>query len=199
MERRRSALTAVLLAIACLACLPSPTPTSPGDPHGIASPTPTATLKPTPTQWLTPTPTPTPTELAPTEITVFFTDIDAYASATPPYEIPVSRFVAGGTSLPEAVLTQFFAGPTVEEEALGLVAITSGTTGFSALEIDDGIARVYLTGPCNSGGATYTVAVLLAVNLQQFDEVTYVKVYDESGHTAQPDGPSSSIPACLEP
>ncbi|TET52898.1 MAG: hypothetical protein E3J64_04385 [Anaerolineales bacterium] len=195
MSRQCRTAAVLLLAAASVACLPIPTPSPTVDPQSAASPTPTSTLDPTPTQWSTPT----PTELPPVEITVYFTDFDNYASATLPYEVGVTRVVSGSASLPEAVLDAFFVGPTPDETAAGLVAITSNCTGFSALEIEDTIARVYLTGPCNSGGATYSVAVLLAINLTQFDEVTYVKIYDENGQTGQPDGYSNSIPAILEP
>ncbi len=40
---------------------------------------------------------------------------------------------------------------------------------------------------------------VLRVNLKQFPEITYVKIYDQNGQTADPDGLSDSIPACLEP
>jgi hypothetical protein len=195
--RRLGNSAAVLLAIACVACLPGPTPTSSGDEHGAASPTPAVTLGPTPTQWLTPTPT--ATQPSPVEVAVYFTDFEAYASATPPYEVPVTRLVPGDANLPEAALTEFFAGPTPEEEAQGLAAVTSGATGFSALEIQDGVARVYLTGSCNSGGATYTISCPIFANLLQFDEIEYVKIYDENGETEVPVGASNSIPFCLEP
>jgi len=65
--------------------------------------------------------------------------------------------------------------------------------------IADGIARVYLTGPCSSGGATYTVAQPILRNLLQFEEIRYVKIYDAEGVTEEPEGPSNSIPPCLEP
>jgi hypothetical protein len=35
--------------------------------------------------------------------------------------------------------------------------------------------------------------------LQQFNEIEYVKIYDQSGETEFPEGPQNSIPACLEP
>ncbi len=143
-----------------------------------------------------PTPTPEP-ELV--EITVYFTDMNAYIAGTPPYEVPVTRMIPPPASYPEAVLAAFFQGPTPEEQSLGLELILSGATGFSALDIQDGIARVYLTGQCNSQGATYTIANPLLANLLQFDEVTFVKIYDENGFTQQPDGDSHSIPGCLEP
>jgi hypothetical protein len=195
LTRSGSALTAFILAVVSVACLPAPTPTGSGDPDGTPSPTASATLEPTPTQWITPT----PTDLPPVAVVVYFTDMDRYVSADPPYEVPVARLAPGEASRPEAVLDEFFAGPTAEEEAMGLVAITSGATGYSALEIQDGIARVYLTGECSSGGATYTVAQPIMANLLQFREVDYVKIYDQNGETEVPEGSSNSIPFCLEP
>jgi hypothetical protein len=136
---------------------------------------------------------------APVTITVYFTNVNRYAVGTEPYEDPVTRTVRMTGPLPETVLTQLFLGPTPEEKALGLDAILSGTTGFSKLTIQDGIARVYLTGKCNSGGATYTVSNLIFANLAQFSEVRRVKIYDENDETETPAGQTSSIPLCLEP
>lgn len=143
-----------------------------------------------------PTPTPTPGEMA---ITVYFTDVNRYAAATEPFEVAVTRTVPAGTNLPAAVLDAFFAGPTGEEAAQGLEAITSGATGFRELRLESGLAHVTLTGACNSGGATYTIAQPLIKNLLQFDEITTVKIYDAGGFTEDPDGAGNSIPFCLEP
>lgn len=133
------------------------------------------------------------------EITVYFTDRERYASATPPYEVAVRRTVAASEDPAEAMMRAFFEGPTAEERARGLEAITSGATGFRSLTIDDGIARIYLTGECDSRGATYTVAQPIRRNLLQLPQVEHIKIYDEEGTTEQPEGPSDSIPFCLEP
>jgi len=132
-------------------------------------------------------------------ITVFFTDTIRYATGGPPFEVAVSRKVNADANLPEAVLLEFFKGPTAEESARGYEAITDGFTGFSLLEIAEGIARVHLTGTCFSNGATYTIAQPLMKNLRQFEQVQYVKIFDQTGQTWEPDGPGNSIPACLEP
>ena len=145
---------------------------------------------------LTPIPSPT-VELV--EVTVFFTDVNQYATGTPPFEVGVTRQVLATAKLPEAVLNAFFAGPTAEERAQGLEAIRSGFNGYSALVIEEGIARVYLSGRCFSNGATYTIAQPVITNLLQFDEVGYVKIYDENGETELPEGKTNSIPFCLEP
>ena len=63
----------------------------------------------------------------------------------------------------------------------------------------DGVARVYLKGQCNSQGATYTIGNILNVNLKQFSNIQFVKIYDQNGNTEVPDGNQDSIPACLEP
>jgi hypothetical protein len=132
-------------------------------------------------------------------VTVYFTDTIRYAKAGPPFEVGVNREVKADSNLPEAVLLEFFKGPTAEERALGYEAITDGFTGFSGLDITDGIARVYLNGVCFSNGATYTIAQPLMKNLLQFEQVQYIKIFDQNGQTWEPDGPSNSIPACLEP
>jgi hypothetical protein len=131
--------------------------------------------------------------------TVYFTNINRYAIGTEPFEDPVIRTVKMTGSRPEMVLTQLFLGPTPMEKKQGLDTILSGTTGFSKLTIEAGIARVYLTGKCNSGGATYTISNLIFANLAQFPEIHWIKIYDENGETETPDGQISSIPICLEP
>jgi hypothetical protein len=122
-----------------------------------------------------------------------------YQIGAEPYEALVTRSVPAPASLPEATLTQLFLGPTVVEKAQGLAVVLSGTTGFSKLTIDNGIARVYLTGKCASEGSTYTIANLIFANLKQFPEIVWIKIYDQNGETETPEGQSSSIPFCLEP
>jgi hypothetical protein len=145
-----------------------------------------------------PAPTQTPSPAMVT-LTVYFTDLPRYQVGTEPYETAVTRDVPAPASLPEAVLAQLFLGPTEAEKAQGLAVVLSGTTGFSKLTIEDGIARVYLTGTCASQGATYTIANLIFANLKQFPEIQAIKVYDQNNETETPDGPSGSIPFCLEP
>jgi hypothetical protein len=153
-----------------------------------------------PTAALTATGMPIPSSTPePVPITVYFTDTNRYAVGTPPFEVGVARMAPAGISLPEAVLQAFFEGPTAAEQAQGLEAITSGFTGFEALRIEDGIARVYLQGECASLGATYSVAQPIMTNLLQFAEIAYVKIYDENGETEQAAGEVNSIPFCLEP
>jgi len=153
--------------------------------------------------WLTascgagPSPASTPPDWV--EVTVYFTDRDAYAVGVPPFEVGVTRLVPASSNLPEAVLEAFFAGPTLEEEQRGLMMIASGFVGVRALEISGGVARVFLTGECSSQGATYTVAQPTLRNLLQFPGVRAVKIYDEDMTTENPLGEGSSIPACLEP
>jgi hypothetical protein len=203
----------VLMAMACVV-IPSPatlppqasdTPEFPASDTPIPTlvpvdtplPSPTSTLPPSPT--LLPSLTPTITPLPTMTITVYFTDHNAYLAATPPYEVGVQRTIPFTYGVARAVLTEFFNGPTPAEAASGLVLITSGATGFSNITINDTIARVYLTGNCNSEGATYTIANPLYANLIQFSSVSYVKIYDQNGNTQQPTGYTNSIPGCLEP
>jgi len=145
-----------------------------------------------------PPPTETPT-YAMVEVQIFFADIPRYVANTEPFETPVARILPDDGHLPEAALREYFRGPTVDEAARGLDPMTNGCTGFSQLTIENGIARVYLTGPCNSGGATFTIAGPLMATLLAFPEIEYVKLYDESGQTGDPDGFSNSIPSSLEP
>ncbi len=96
-------------------------------------------------------------------------------------------------------LTALFAGPTDYDEPAGLSFESSGASGFAAPRVRDGLARVRLTGGCDSGGATFTVADEIIPTLKQLDTVDVVKIYDPEGHTEQPRGRSDSIPTCLEP
>ncbi|HEX7542065.1 MAG TPA: NBR1-Ig-like domain-containing protein [Anaerolineales bacterium] len=136
----------------------------------------------------------------PTTVNVYFLDSARYVANTLPFETAVTRPVSLSKTNPETVLTQLFLGPTPAELTAGLKVILSGTTGYSSLAIaDDSVARVYLTGTCASGGATYTIANLIVKNLKQFSTILWVKIYDQSATTEVPTGQSDSIPACLEP
>ena len=174
-------------------------------PDGAVDSTP-ACLDPAfaPTRTATPTITPTPTKRpSPTPqytlANVFFVDRIRYANGTLPYEVAGVRWVQTN-NVPANVLTEFFKGPgATEKYTYGWIVFYSGATGYSKLDITDGIARVYLKGQCNSQGATYTVGDLLRANLKQFSYIQYVKIYDQNGTTETPDGNQDSIPACLEP
>lgn len=109
----------------------------------------------------------------------------------------VSRPVAAGGVARQA-LERLFAGPTLVESAAGLHFLASGATGFSSLTISGGIARVRLTGPCQSIGAV-SIADEIEPTLMQFASVRWVKVYDRLGNTESPTGQVDSIPSCLEP
>ncbi len=146
-----------------------------------------------------PTPTATPAAPGLVQVTVYFTDRSLIGTGTPPFEVAVSRSVPATANLPEAVLAEYFRGPTPEERARGLEAITSGFTGFNSLEVQDSVAHVRLAGPCAGNGASYTIAAPLLRNLRQFPEIVAVKIYDAEGVTEQPDGETTSIPPCLEP
>jgi hypothetical protein len=132
-------------------------------------------------------------------VEVFFQDANLFAVGTEPYEVPVTRLIPATDDLPRAVLEQLFLGPTTAEQAAGLTLVLSGTTGFSEFRLENGIAHVRLSGECNSGGSTYTIANLIFANLAQFPSIQAVKIYDQNGETETPLGMSSSIPFCLEP
>lgn len=133
------------------------------------------------------------------EITVYFMDENRFIAATDPYEVAVTRVVPARVDLPRTVLDAYFKGPTPEEESAGLRSHTSGFTHVREMTITDGIARVYLGGVCANNGAAYSVAALIMKNLNQFPEISAVKIYDENDSTEDPDSPNSSIPYCLEP
>jgi len=140
-----------------------------------------------------------PTTASEQTITVYFMDENRFVAAVEPYEVPVARTVPAGSDLPRAVLDAYFAGPTQAEYAQGLRLVSSGFTHVRRLEIENGIARVYLGDVCANNGAAYSVANLIMKNLSQFPEILYVKIYDENDSNLDPDSMSSSLPYCLEP
>lgn len=97
------------------------------------------------------------------------------------------------------VLDRVFAGPVPSERRHGLRLLLSGSTGFSRLRIRNDIARVRLSGGCDSHGSTVTVAGAIRPSLRQFANVRWVKIADPSGATERPTGNTDSIPTCLEP
>jgi hypothetical protein len=125
-------------------------------------------------------------------------DENRFVAATDPYEVAVTRTTTSD-NLPLAVLEAYFAGPTTEEYDQGLRLLSSGFTHVRVLTIENGIARVYLGGVCANNGAAYSVANLIMKNLEQFPEISAVKIYDENDSTLDPDSANSSLPYCLEP
>jgi len=140
-----------------------------------------------------------PTAVSEQSITVYFMDENRFVAATEPYEVAVTRSVPTGIDLPRAVLDAYFAGPTQTEASQGLKLVSSGFTHVRRLEIENGIARVYLGGVCANNGAAYSVANLIMKNLSQFPQISVVKIYDENDSNLDPDSPHSSLPYCLEP
>lgn len=135
---------------------------------------------------------------ATTTVDIYFVNTQRFAAGTQPYTEVVERNVPENTPATGA-LAALFGGPTAAEQAGHLAVWRSGATGFADLSITGGIARVRLVGGCDSEGATFTIANLITPTLKQFATVDHVKIYDEGGSTATPDGPSDSIPGCLNP
>ncbi len=184
--------TAVLGLMACSVTfnLGDPTATVPAPQITF----PTETQPPLPTDEIVP-----PTvEPAGQEITVYFMDENRFIAATDPYEVAVTRTTTSN-NLPLAVLEAYFTGPTTVEYDQGLRLLSSGFTHVRVLNIENGIARVYLGGICANNGAAYSVANLIMKNLEQFPEISAVKIYDENDSTLDPDSANSSLPYCLEP
>jgi murein DD-endopeptidase MepM/ murein hydrolase activator NlpD len=205
---------------------PSRTPTATATPSRTRTPTPTRTptrtRTPTPTitpsRTRTPTPTRTPTRTptvtrtsTPTRtriptatpayklIKVYFVNKFRYENNLPPFEVNGVRW-ARSNMLPQSALNEYFKGPgSTERFTYGWIALYNGFTGYSRLEIRDGVAHVFLTGTCTSEGRDFTIANLLMSTLKQFPEIQFVKIYDENGATQDPNGLSDSIPACLRP
>jgi len=166
-----------------------------GEEEEIPAPTTTAPATASPPPQETPVSTPSPER---TVVQIYFLDEEKFAVGAEPFVVAVERQVDAQAAASEA-LEQLFAGPTAEEEALGLRFVNSGATGFSDFAVEDGIARVQLTGGCDSGGSTFTIAQEIIPTLTQFPNIEHVKVLDPEGSTENPEGPGDSIPFCLEP
>ena len=121
-------------------------------------------------------------------------------AGTPPFEVAGYRWATSSSNFPQVVLTEYFKGPGYTERySYRWTAIKSGFTGFDRLEIADAVARVYLRGVCAPEANGYTIAQPMQVNLKQFGQIQFVKIYDQNGETQQPDGQMDSIPNCLDP
>jgi len=129
---------------------------------------------------------------------VFFLDRDNFVNNVDPTFRAVLRPVLPGSPA-TGVMDRLFAGPVVSERAAGLRLVRSHARGFAGPVIGNGVARVRLTGGCNSDGSTVTIAGQIMPTLRQFPEVDWVKVLSPSGDTEEPAGQTDSIPACLEP
>ncbi|PWB74854.1 MAG: hypothetical protein C3F07_06720, partial [Anaerolineales bacterium] len=130
---------------------------------------------------------------------VYFTDNERLIRGELPYEVPVTRFVPSSRNLVGGVLDEFFKGPSDVERNEGLAIILNGFTGYSKLEFADGVAHVYLTGTCQSNGTLYNIARPLTLNLKQFPDIQFVKIYDQYGDTREPAARVDSFPVCLDP
>jgi hypothetical protein len=166
------------------ALAPTLTATQPATP----SPTKTSTPARTPTATLRPTATPLYRLL-----NVFFYDRSLSVVAG-------KRWAVSSTNLPKFVVDEYLKGPGyVERYVYGWTAPRNGVTGYSRLDIADGVAHLYLVGDCNSQGSTFAISQPLMRSLKQFAEIQFVKIYDQNGGTEMPEGQQDSIPACLEP
>jgi hypothetical protein len=129
---------------------------------------------------------------------LYFFDVDRFLANDEPFFRPRLRPVRPLTPA-TGVMDRLFAGPLPSERAEGLRLLRSRAKNFTDLSIDSGIARVRLTGGCDSGGSTVTIAGEIKPTLRQFDSVDWVKIYDPDGNTANPTGKVDSVPECLEP
>lgn len=129
---------------------------------------------------------------------VFFFNEDRFVANKQPFFVPRTRSVRP-TAPAVGVMDRLFAGPLPRERDHGLRLLRSKAKGYADLSIQDGIARVRLTGGCSSGGSTVSIAGQIMPTLRQFDSVDWVKIYDPKGNTEVPDGEVDSIPECLEP
>jgi hypothetical protein len=131
------------------------------------------------------------------KVKLYFASRTRYNANTLPIEVAGVRYVRSNAVL-TSVLNEYFKGPgATERYTYGWIAVNNGFTGYSKLEVNNGIAHVYLTGICTSEGKDFNIADLITLNLKQFSDVKFVKVYDENGQTRLSAGSSDSEPVCL--
>lgn len=133
------------------------------------------------------------------QIDVYFTDNNRLIAGQLPYEVAVQRMVPTSKNIINAVLDEFFKGPSDVERNQGLAVISNNFTGYSRVEFANGGLHVYLAGSCQSNGTLYNITRPLMLSLKQFPEIQFVKIYDQFGHTREPAARLDSIPACLDP
>ena len=122
-----------------------------------------------------------------------------YKANTPPFEVSGVRW-SRTNAMPKTALDEYFKGPgATEKYTYGYISIYNGFTGYSKFEVINGVAHVYLKGACLSEGRAYNITDLINLNLKQFPEIKFVKVYDAAGQTQNPTGASDSQPICLSP
>jgi len=162
--------------------------------------TPPPTATPMPTRTATPTQTLRPTSTPQWKLVkVYFVGGYAYRNGIPPFERAGVRW-ARTNDLYGAVLDEYFKGPGYTEKySYGWIALYNGFDGYERVDIQGNVAHVYLKGTCDRANAAYTIADLLLLNMKQFPEIQFVKIYDETGLTENPNGAGDSIPACLQP
>jgi hypothetical protein len=129
---------------------------------------------------------------------VWFFDEDRFVANEEPFFVSRRRPVRAATPA-TSLMDRLFAGVLPRERAAGLRLLRSRATGVADVRVADRIARVRLVGGCDSGGSTVTVAGSIMPTLRQLPSVDWVKIFGPGGNTAEPNGPSDSIPGCLEP
>jgi hypothetical protein len=129
---------------------------------------------------------------------VWFLDQDRFVANDEPFFVPRTRPVRAATPA-AGLMDRVFAGVLPRERKQGLRLVRSEAKNWADLSIGGGIARVRLTGGCDSGGSTVTIAGSIMPTLRQLGRVDWVKIYGPGGNTADPTGPSDSIPDCLNP
>ncbi len=170
----------------------TPTPLVMDKPAAQMTPASTSTVtKPSPTRWPTAT-------MFYTQVKLFFTHARNLEKRIPALNVERTRYVTSGQDLHKVVLDQYFIGPgATERYSYGDIGIYDGFTGYSKLEFADGVLRIQLKGTCKQQYPSFSIADLLTLNMKQFPEVRYVRIYDEKGLTQQAEGKIDSIPECL--
>jgi hypothetical protein len=129
---------------------------------------------------------------------VFYVDTARLEAGDGQFLAGVPREVATDKVIRNA-LDALFAGPSEDEKGRGIEFMNSGASGWDNFELEGTVLTIQLTGGCDAGGASVTVADQLFRTVTQFREVETVKLLGPDGKTQQPDGAENSRPACLEP
>lgn len=176
-----------------LACATAPAPPAPSPPAS------------TPSAQAEPAAPPSPAPPAPPErrtLSVWFVDGPAYEVGKEPYLVAVPReiaFAPPGVTTPAAgLLDAWFAGPTAEEQARGLLRHANGATGYDTLKIEAGTLSFRLQPTC-TGAGSLSLRDQVMPTLRQLDGVKAIHILDPQGNTLDPTPGVDSVPGCLEP
>ena len=131
------------------------------------------------------------------DVEVWFVDQAKLTAGEDPWVKLVRK--VGARQPAKNALWVLFKGPTPAEQQAGLHLFRNGAEGFDGFTLEGDTVTVRLRGGCRAEGGTITIYDHIQRTLEAFPDIEHVKVLDPAGRTQDPEGPTDSRPACLEP